>query len=188
VADNVPTSSFGGSAPLTAAIDQDEDLGKGVADSFEADVGSTEGGHSVPGDSFFDAIPDSVPEEGMMFAGSTADADDIPEATKLNIKSADLVRDDLAIVAHAGHFSGHGRDGDDAVDSDAVPLSFSVPQTVLTSGVTRMLHLTPTPFNCVDREFIYVYSVRCVLICCRLWCLYSFDYGGGFSFWGYSSP
>ena len=42
VADDVPTSSFGGSAPLTAAVDQDEDLGRSVAGSFKADVRSTE--------------------------------------------------------------------------------------------------------------------------------------------------
>ena len=161
-------------------------MGKGVADSFEADVGSVEGSHSVFGDSFFDVTPDSMPKEQMMSTGSTADVDDMLEADELNIESADLMRHNLAIVAHAGHSSEHGRDGDDAMDLDAVPLSFSVPQTILTSGVTGMLHPIPTSFSCVDRKFIYAYSVCCVLICCRFWCLYSLHYGGSFLFWGYS--
>ena len=102
-------------------------MGKDIADSFEADVGSAEGSHSVFGDSFFDVTPDSMPEEQMMSTGSTADVDDMLEADELNIESADLMRHNLAIVAHAGHSSEHGRDGDDAMDLDPVPLSFSVP-------------------------------------------------------------
>jgi hypothetical protein len=90
VADDVPKSS-GGSDPLTAAVDQDKDLGKSVADSFETDVGSTEGGHSASSDSFFDVTPGSMPEEQMMSAGSAADADDMLEADDLNIGSADLM-------------------------------------------------------------------------------------------------
>ena len=103
-------------------------------------------------------------------------------ADELNIESADLMRHDLAIVAYVDHFFEHGRDGDDVVDPDAVPLSFSVPQTILTSGVTGMLHSILTPSGCVDREFIYAYSVCCVLICRRFRCLYSLHYGGSFLF------
>jgi hypothetical protein len=172
---------------LTAAVDQGEDLGKSFADSFEADVGSAEGSHSVSSDSFFYVAPGSMPEEQMMSAGSAADADDVLKANELNIKSADLIRHDLAIVAHAGHSFENGRDGDDAVDSDAILLSFSVPQTILTSGVTGMLFSVPTPLSCVDREYIYAYSACCVLICHRFWCLYSLHYGGNFPFWSYSS-
>ena len=91
VADDVPTSSSGGSAPLTAAVDQDEDLGKSVADSFEADVGSTEGGHPVSSDSFFDVTPGSMHEKQMMSAGSAANDDDMLEADDSNIGSADLM-------------------------------------------------------------------------------------------------
>jgi hypothetical protein len=105
----------------------------------------------------------SIPEEPMMSAGSAADADDMLEADELNIESADLMRHDLAIVAHAGHSFEHGRDGDDAVDPDVVPLSFSVPQTVLTSGVTGMLHSIPTPLSCVDRGiYLYTFCMLCI--------------------------
>ena len=74
MADDGPTSSSGGSDPLTAVADQDEDLGKSVSNSFEADVGSTEGSHFVSSDSFFDVTPGFMSEEQMMFAGSAADA------------------------------------------------------------------------------------------------------------------
>ena len=172
---------------MIAAVDQGEDLGKSFADSFETDVGSAEGSHSVSSDSFFYVAPSSMPKEQMISAGSAAYADDMLKANKLNIESADLMRHDLAIVAHAGHSFEHGRDGDDVVDSDAIPLSFPVPQTILTSGVTGMFHPIPTPFSRVDKEFIYVYSVCCVLICYRFWCLSSLHYGVSFPFWCYSS-
>ena len=68
-----------------------------------------------------------MPKEQMMSAGSAAYADDMLKANKLNIEFADLMRHDLAIVAHASHSFEHGRDGDDVVDSDAIPLSFFVP-------------------------------------------------------------
>ena len=83
------------------------------------------------------------------------------------VYSHHLMRHDLAIIARASHSFERGRDDDDAVDSDAVPLSFSVPQTILTSGVTGMLYSVPTPLSCVDREYIYAYSACCVLICRR---------------------
>jgi hypothetical protein len=70
--DDIVTSSLGGDDLQTAAVDQDKDLGKNVADSLEADAESTEGGHSTSSDSFFDTTLGSVPEEQMMSAGSTA--------------------------------------------------------------------------------------------------------------------
>ena len=148
-------------------MDQDEDLGKSMADSFEADVGSTEGGHSSSSDSFFDVTLGFMLDEQMVFAGSAADADDMLEADDSNIGSADLMSHDLAIVPHASHSFGHGRDGDDAADSDVVPLSISVPQTVLTSRVTGMLYSVLIPLSCVGKEYTHVYSTCCVLICHR---------------------
>ena len=167
MANDVPTSSSGGSAPLTAAVDQDDNLGKSVANSFKADVGSTEGGHSVSSDSFFDVTPGFMPDEQMMSAGSVADADDMLEADDLNIGSADLMSHDLAIVPHASHSFEHRRNDDDAMDLDVVPLSFSVPQTVLTSRVTGTLYSVPIPLSCVGKEYTHSYSACCVLICRR---------------------
>jgi hypothetical protein len=172
---------------LAAVADQGGELGKSFADSFEADVGSAEGSHSVSSDSFFDVALGSMHEEQIMSAGSAANADNMLETNELNIDFADLMRQDLAIVAHAGHSLEHGRDDNDAVDSDAIPLSFFVPQTILTSGVTGMFYTVPTPLSCVEREYTYTYSECCVLICRRFWCLYSLCYGGHFPFWSYSS-
>uniref|UniRef100_A0A2N9G0K2 Aminotransferase-like plant mobile domain-containing protein n=1 Tax=Fagus sylvatica TaxID=28930 RepID=A0A2N9G0K2_FAGSY len=124
------------SVPLTTAMDQDEDLARDVIDNFKADIGSIEGGHSVSSESFFDATPSSIPKEQMMSAGFVADDDDMLEADDSNIGAIDLMRHDLAIVPHASHSFGYGRDDDSVVDSDVAPLSFSVPQTVLTSRVT----------------------------------------------------
>uniref|UniRef100_A0A2N9GVB4 Uncharacterized protein n=1 Tax=Fagus sylvatica TaxID=28930 RepID=A0A2N9GVB4_FAGSY len=45
---------------------------------------------------------------------------------------AESMEEDLAIIPHAGH----GRDDDSTVDADVDPISFSVPQTVLSSRVT----------------------------------------------------
>ena len=97
---------------------------------------------------FFDTTPGSVPEEQMMSAGSTTGDDDMPGADDSNIGFADLMVYDLAIVPHASHPFGHRHDGNGAADPDIVPLSISVPQTVLTSRVTGMLHSTPTPLSC----------------------------------------
>ena len=152
MADEVPTSSSSGRAPLTATVDQGEDLGKGVGDSFEADIRSTEGGHSVSNDPFFDVVPSSMSEEQMVFTGSATDDDDMLEADDSNIGDADLSRDDLAIVPHVDHSFEHGRDGDDTANSDAVPLFILVPQTVLTSRVTGMLYSVLIPLSCVDKE------------------------------------
>uniref|UniRef100_A0A2N9I674 Uncharacterized protein n=1 Tax=Fagus sylvatica TaxID=28930 RepID=A0A2N9I674_FAGSY len=126
--DDIVISSLGRDDLQTAVVDQDKDLGTSVADSPEADAESMEGGHSTSSDSFFDTTPGSMPEGQMMSAGSTAD--------------------DLAIVPHASHLFEHGHDGDDAADPDTVPLSISVPQTVLTSRITSMLHSAPTPLSC----------------------------------------
>uniref|UniRef100_A0A2N9EGL6 Aminotransferase-like plant mobile domain-containing protein n=1 Tax=Fagus sylvatica TaxID=28930 RepID=A0A2N9EGL6_FAGSY len=136
IADDVPTSPSGGSDPLIVVVDQDKDLGKSMADGFETDVGPTEGGHSASSDSFFNVTPGSMLDEQMVSAGSAADADDMLEADNLNVGSADLMSHNLAIVPHASHSFGHGCDNGDAADSDAIPLSLSVPQTVLTSIVT----------------------------------------------------
>jgi hypothetical protein len=170
---------------LVAVADQGEDLGKSFTDSFEADVGSTEENHSVSSDSFFDVAPGSMHKEQMISAESAADANDVLEANELNIEFADLMRHDLAIVAHAGHSFEHGCDDDNAVDSDAVPLSFYVPQTILMSGVTGMFYSVPSPLNYVDREYTCAYSERHVLICHRFRCLYSLCYGGNFPFRSY---
>ena len=143
-------------------------MGRSFAGSFEADVGSIEESHSVSSDSFSDVAPGSMNEEQMASAGSAADADDKLEATELNVESANLTRDDLAIVTHASHSFEYGHDDSDVIDSDAVPLSFSVPQIVLTSGVAGMFHSVPTPLSCVDREYTYTYFECCVLICGRI--------------------
>jgi hypothetical protein len=128
-----------------------------VADSPEADAESTEGGHSTSSDSFFDTTLGSVPEEQMMSAGSTVDDNDMPGADDSNIGSADLMIHDLAIVPHASHLFEHGHDGNAAADSEALPLSFSVPQSVLTSGVTGMLYSVLIPLSCVGRECTHAY-------------------------------
>uniref|UniRef100_A0A2N9IRX6 Aminotransferase-like plant mobile domain-containing protein n=1 Tax=Fagus sylvatica TaxID=28930 RepID=A0A2N9IRX6_FAGSY len=103
--DDVIASPLRKDAPQTAAVGQDEELRKSVADSSEVGAESTGEDHSSSDDSFFDSAPDSVPEEHIMSAGSTADDDDMP-----------------------------GTDDFNAVDADADPISFSVPQTVLTSA------------------------------------------------------
>jgi hypothetical protein len=147
---------------VVAVVDQDEELGKSGADSFEADVGSMEGGHSVSSDSFFDVTLGFMSEEQMVSTGSAVDADDMLEDADLNIGSADLARHDLEIIPHASHSFEHGSDGDDAVDSNAVPLSISVPQIVLTSRVTGIVHSVPTPYGCVDKGYTHIYILHIV--------------------------
>jgi hypothetical protein len=167
VVDDIFTSSLDGDDLQTAVVDQDENLGKSVADSSEAGAESTEGGHSSSSDSLFDTTLGSVPEEQIIPVGSTADDANIPGADDSNIGSAGLMSPDLAIVPHASQSFGHGRDDGDAVDPEAIPLSFSVPQTVLTSGVTGMLHSILIPLSYVDKECTHTYFIRYVLICCR---------------------
>jgi hypothetical protein len=162
-ADNVIASPLGKDAPQTAAMDQDEDLGKSAADSSEVGAESTGEDHSSSSDSLFDSTPGSISEEQMMSAGSTADDDDMPGADDSSMGPADPMEGDLAIVPHVGH----GRDDDNTVDTDIDPISFSVPQMVLTSRVTSMLYPVLISLSCVDEEYIHVYYVCCALICRR---------------------
>ena len=151
------------------------------------DVGSTEGSHSIASDTFSDVAPGSMNEEQMVSVGSATDGDDVLEATKLNVESADLIRHNLAIVTHASHSFEYGRDDGDAIDSDEMPLSFSTLQMALTSGVASMSHSVSTPLSCVDGEYTCTYFECCVLIYRRLWRLYGLCCGGSFSLWSYSS-
>uniref|UniRef100_A0A2N9HDV5 Aminotransferase-like plant mobile domain-containing protein n=1 Tax=Fagus sylvatica TaxID=28930 RepID=A0A2N9HDV5_FAGSY len=132
VVDDVVASPLEGDDLQTTAVDEGKDLRKSVADSPEVGAESTGGGHFSSSDSFFDSAPGSVLEEQIMSAGSTADDDDMPGADDSSMGPADPMGDDLAIVPHASH----GRDDDSAVDADVDPISFSVPQTVLTSRFT----------------------------------------------------
>ncbi len=165
VVDDVVISSLDGDDLQTAAMDKD--LEKSVADSSEAGSESTEGGHPSSSDPFFDTTPGSIPEEQIVFAGSTADDDDMPGADDSNIGSIGFISHDLAIVPHASHSFGHGRDDSGAADSEAIPLSFSVPQTVLTNGVAGMFYPVLIPLSCVEEEHTYAYSACCILICRR---------------------
>ena len=65
----------------------------------------------------------------MMSAGSTADDDDMSGADDSSTGPADPMEGDLAIVLHASHV----RDDGSTVDANVDPISFSVPQMVLTS-------------------------------------------------------
>uniref|UniRef100_A0A2N9HX07 Aminotransferase-like plant mobile domain-containing protein n=1 Tax=Fagus sylvatica TaxID=28930 RepID=A0A2N9HX07_FAGSY len=105
--DDIVTSSLGGDDLQTVAVNQDKDLGTSP-----------------------------LPEEQMMSVGSTAGDDNMPGADDSNIRSADLMVDDLAIIPPASHLFEHEHDGDGAADLDTVPLSISVPQTVFISRVT----------------------------------------------------
>ena len=115
-------------APRAAAVDQTEDLGKSAADSPGIGVESTGGDHSSLSGSFFDSVPDFVPEEQIVSVESTADDDDMPEADDSSMGAVGSMEEDLAIVPHADH------DDDSAVDADVDPISFSLPQIVLTSA------------------------------------------------------
>ena len=64
-------------APRAAVVDQTKNLGKSAADSPGIGVESTGEDHSSSSGSFFDSVPDSVPEEQIVSAESTAD-DDTP--------------------------------------------------------------------------------------------------------------
>uniref|UniRef100_A0A2N9FGB0 Aminotransferase-like plant mobile domain-containing protein n=1 Tax=Fagus sylvatica TaxID=28930 RepID=A0A2N9FGB0_FAGSY len=121
--DDVIASPLKKGAPQTAAVDQDEELRKSVADSSEVGAESTGEDHSSSSGSFFDSAPDSVPEEEIVSAGSTADDDDMPEA-----------------------------DDSNAVDADADPISFAVPQTVLTGRLTGMPYSFLISLSSADEE------------------------------------
>ena len=128
--DDIITSPVRKDAPQTAAVDQDEDLGKSTAGSSKAGDESMGEEHSSSSDSFFDSTPGSVPEDQVVSAGSTADDDDMPEADDSSMGAAGYMEEDLAIVPHAGHV----HDDDSTVDTDVDPISFSLSQTVLTSA------------------------------------------------------
>ena len=128
--DDVIASPVRKDAPQTAAVDQDEDLRESTADSSEAGDESMGEEHSSSSDSFFDSTPGSVPEEQIVSAGSTADDDDMSGADDSSAGFTDPMEGDLAIVPNAGHV----HDDDSTVDADVDPISFSLPQTVLTSA------------------------------------------------------
>uniref|UniRef100_A0A2N9I348 Aminotransferase-like plant mobile domain-containing protein n=1 Tax=Fagus sylvatica TaxID=28930 RepID=A0A2N9I348_FAGSY len=113
-------------APQAAAVDQDEGLGKSTAGSSEAGDESMGEEHSSSSASFFDSTPGSLPEDQVVSAGSTADDDTMSEADDSSMGGAGSMEEELAIIPHGGH------DDDSAVDADADPISFSLPQTVLT--------------------------------------------------------
>jgi hypothetical protein len=163
IVDDVVASPLEGDDLQTAAVDQDKDLRKSVANSSEVGAESMGEGHSSSSDSLFDSAPGSVPEEQIMSAGSTADDDDMPGVDDSSMGPASPMGHDLAIVPHASH----GRDDDSTVDSDVDPLSFSVPQTVLTSRVTGMLYPILISLSYVDEKYTHVYYACCVLICRR---------------------
>jgi hypothetical protein len=128
--DDVIASLVRKDAPQTAVVDQDEDLRKSTVDSSETGDESMGEEHSSSSDSFFDSTRGSVPEEQIVSAGSTADDDDMSGADDSSAGFADPMEGDLAIVPHAGHV----HDDDSTVDADVDPISFSLPQTVLTSA------------------------------------------------------
>ena len=163
IVDDIVASPLEGDDLQTATVDQDKDLRKSVVDSSEVGAESTGEGHSSSSDSLFDSGPGSVPEEQIMSAGSNADDDDMPGADDSSMGPAGPMGHNLAIVPHASH----GRDDDSTVDSDVDPLSFSVPQTVLTSRVTGILYPVLISFCCVDEKYTHVYYACCVLICRR---------------------
>uniref|UniRef100_A0A2N9FQT5 Aminotransferase-like plant mobile domain-containing protein n=1 Tax=Fagus sylvatica TaxID=28930 RepID=A0A2N9FQT5_FAGSY len=124
--DDVITSPIRKDAPQAAAVDQDEGLGKSTAGSSEAGDESMGEEHSSSSASFFDSTPGSLPEDQVVSAGSTADDDTMSEADDSSMGGAGSMEEELAIVPHGDH------DDDSAVDTDADPISFSLPQTVLT--------------------------------------------------------
>jgi hypothetical protein len=115
-------------APSAAAVDQTENLGKSAADSSEIGIESMGEDLSSSSGSLFDSAPDSMPEEQMVSAESTADDEDMPEADDSSVGAAGSMDEDLAIVPHVGY------DDDSAMDADVDPISFSPPQPVLTSA------------------------------------------------------
>jgi hypothetical protein len=123
----------------------------------------------------------------MVFVGSATDGDDMLEATELNVKFANLIGHNLANVTHNSQSFEYGRDDGDVVDSNEMPLSFSAPQTTLTSGTAGMSHSVSISLSWVDREYTCTCFECCVLIYYRLWRSYSLCCGGSLSFWSYSS-
>uniref|UniRef100_A0A2N9H6L9 Aminotransferase-like plant mobile domain-containing protein n=1 Tax=Fagus sylvatica TaxID=28930 RepID=A0A2N9H6L9_FAGSY len=122
--DDIIASPVRKDAPQAAAVDQDEGLGKSTAGSSEAGDESMGEEHSSSSASFFDSTPGSLPEDQVVSAGSTADDDTMSEADDSSMGGAGSMEEELAIIPHGGH------DDDSAVDADADPISFSLPQTV----------------------------------------------------------
>ena len=122
-------------------------MGRSSESNFEADVGSTEGSHSIASDSVSDIAPGSMNEKQMASVGSATDGDDMLEATELNVESANLIGHNLVIVTHTSHTFEYGRDDNDVVDSDEMPLSFSVLQMTLTNGTAGMSHFVSTSLS-----------------------------------------
>ena len=149
-------------APRATAVDQTEDLGNSAADSPGIGVESMGEDHSSSSGSFFDSVPDSVPKEQIVSAESTAD-DDMPEDDDSSMGAADSMEEDLAIVPHVSQ----GYDDDSTVDADVDPISFSVPQTVLTSRITGMSHSFIISSSSADKEHTHAYLAYCVLVCRR---------------------
>uniref|UniRef100_A0A2N9IQH1 Aminotransferase-like plant mobile domain-containing protein n=1 Tax=Fagus sylvatica TaxID=28930 RepID=A0A2N9IQH1_FAGSY len=85
-------------APSAAAVDQTENLGKSAADSSEIGIESMGEDLSSSSGSLFDSAPDSMPEEQMVSAESTADDEDMPEADDSSVGAAGSMDEDLAIV------------------------------------------------------------------------------------------
>ena len=67
-------------APSAAAVDQVEDLGKGAAGSPGIGIESTGEDHSSSSGSLFGSAPESMPEEQIVSAESTADDENMHEA------------------------------------------------------------------------------------------------------------
>uniref|UniRef100_A0A2N9IE74 Aminotransferase-like plant mobile domain-containing protein n=1 Tax=Fagus sylvatica TaxID=28930 RepID=A0A2N9IE74_FAGSY len=84
-------------APSAAAVDQTENLGKSAADSSEIGIESMGEDLSSSSGSLFDSAPDSMPEEQMVSAESTADDEDMPEADDSSVGAAGSMDEDLAI-------------------------------------------------------------------------------------------
>jgi hypothetical protein len=161
--DDVIASPLKKSAPQNAAVDQDEELRKSVVDSSEVGAESTGEDHSSSDDSFFDSAPNSAPEEQIVSAESTSDDDDMLGADDSSMGPAESMEEDLAIIPHAGH----GCDDDSTVDADVDPISFSVPQTVLSSRVTGMIYPVLISLSCANEKYTYAYHMSCTLICRR---------------------
>uniref|UniRef100_A0A2N9FVJ8 Aminotransferase-like plant mobile domain-containing protein n=1 Tax=Fagus sylvatica TaxID=28930 RepID=A0A2N9FVJ8_FAGSY len=128
-------------APSAAAVDQTENLGKSAADSSEIGIESMGEDLSSSSGSLFDSAPDSMPEEQMVSAESTADDEDMPEADDSSVGAAGSMDEDLAIVPHVGY------DDDSAVDADVDPISFSPPQPVLTSAALELFQLAASSYQ-----------------------------------------
>uniref|UniRef100_A0A2N9GS19 Uncharacterized protein n=1 Tax=Fagus sylvatica TaxID=28930 RepID=A0A2N9GS19_FAGSY len=119
-------------APSAAAVDQTENLGKSAADSSEIGIESMGEDLSSSSGSLFDSAPDSMPEEQMVSAESTADDEDMPEADDSSVGAAGSMDEDLAIVPHVGY-------DDDSPDTSIA----HVMEGISLFGVTPSLRAIP---------------------------------------------